>query len=476
MTDQLTETQRKAAEAEARATERAALLANPELLTIEHIRGWNGQEMLEYMKSPIGRRVAEVVSEANSKPRPVQPTETTALQRTDLRQARRLNAADEAALYAQQKAEEAQRLAEAEAEEAAAEAAEAAEAQRKASEAETQRVAAEEAEKVRLAAEALKPKKIVVEYQVKDEKGNPIGRPTHLEAATEEEMRQKLITAHEQATRAFHRLKSQKVTFEKTTQTPTQAGLSDAELLTLAKNLKSDDPAVALDAQKKIAKSEVDKQLAGERAENARLKGLIDAANASNQFLADHKDDFVNNTANVELISNYLKDNDMPWTKDNLEVAFIALESQLAHVDTPVTVAAADNPPTPTVPPQTVTQQPVASSTQATAPASASPANAAPATTTPAANTAPQPRPGVNTGIVPGESSAARPDETRNGPAIGLTITEILSWDSQTMRKNMANKAMRPKIEAVLAAENTPEKIAQRAARRASQEQLAGRR
>ena len=56
-------------------------------------------------------------------------------------------------------------------------------------------------------------KKIVREYQVRDEDGNPIGRPTHLEAWSAEEMIDKMQTAHENATRAFHRLKKQKLQF-----------------------------------------------------------------------------------------------------------------------------------------------------------------------------------------------------------------------------------------------------------------------
>jgi hypothetical protein len=56
-------------------------------------------------------------------------------------------------------------------------------------------------------------KKIVREYQVRDEDGNPIGRPTHLEAWSAEEMIEKMQTAHENATRAFHRLKKQKLQF-----------------------------------------------------------------------------------------------------------------------------------------------------------------------------------------------------------------------------------------------------------------------
>src|SRR5271157_1853519 len=66
-------------------------------------------------------------------------------------------------------------------------------------------------------AEAMPPverKKIVREYQVRDEEGNPIGRPTHLEAWTTDEMYEKMQTAHENATRAFHRLKKQKLQFK----------------------------------------------------------------------------------------------------------------------------------------------------------------------------------------------------------------------------------------------------------------------
>jgi hypothetical protein len=47
---------------------------------------------------------------------------------------------------------------------------------------------------------------IVLEYQITDDQGNQIAL-THLEAATEAELRAKLVTAHTEATRALHRFK-----------------------------------------------------------------------------------------------------------------------------------------------------------------------------------------------------------------------------------------------------------------------------
>ena len=54
--------------------------------------------------------------------------------------------------------------------------------------AEIDKLHAEQVERAAVEARQEPPRKIVVEYQAKDEAGNPIGRPTHLEAYSWEEM------------------------------------------------------------------------------------------------------------------------------------------------------------------------------------------------------------------------------------------------------------------------------------------------
>lgn len=306
-----------------------------------------------------------------------------------------------------------------------------------AADAEQQRLAAE-AEQQRLTAEAAK-KKIVVEYQVRDEKGNPIGRVTHLEANSNEELIEKMKEAHTQATRAFHRLKQQKVqSFRDVNtqpETPAQpAQLSDGEIIAALKDLKSEDPQVQLAAHRRLnaadvakAKAEADAR-ANEAVELSRQKAV------SFEFLSNHRHDFNNCQANVDLIKEYFTENDLPWTVDNLELAFLALEDRLAPVAAPAVESRPANPAPAIQQAATPTAAPVVQSVPTVPVTPVPPANPAPAL----------PRPGVNGGLVPGQQSAPRPVTKPQG----LTIEEILSWDGPTMRAKMRSP-QRAEIERV---------------------------
>jgi len=278
------------------------------------------------------------------------------------------------------------------------------------------------------------PKKYVADYQIRDEEGNPIGRPTHLEAPSEEELRAKLIEAHTQATRWGHRLKKQKTTFKKDEpQAVVPAKLSDEDLAQAIADVRSDDPKKAAEAQGKITQEERRKLAIAQ--EEARQQAV------SLAFLRKHLTDFNNCDANVKMMGEYMQENQLAWTLDNLELALIAKESELA----PVVQQAA--PVVPVNPAPAVT--PVV--TTPAAPVVVQPVVPAPVQPAPVVNpVVPAPRPGVNGGIVPGENTGVRPA----AKPTGLTAEEIRSWDGPTMRKNMANPAMRAQIEAFVAARN----------------------
>ncbi len=283
------------------------------------------------------------------------------------------------------------------------------------------------------------PKKIIVEYQVRDEDENPIGRPTHLEAYTEEEMRKKIIEAHVQATRAFHRLKKQKVqsiqeiSKQDEPSSTSPRTMTDEELMATLKDLRSDDPQIQLAAHKKLMQSYEEKAKAEREAKEAEQREFERQKQVSIEFLKRHKHDFNNCQANVDLIGEYFKENKLPWTLDNLEVAFIALEDRLAPVATPaVEVLPEPNPPVP---------QPTATTTAA---AVVQPTPTVPVAPPQPINSVAVPRPGVNGGIVPGQTSAPRPSQKPQG----LTMEEILSWDAQTMRAKMRSP-LRAEIERV---------------------------
>ena len=278
------------------------------------------------------------------------------------------------------------------------------------------------------------PKKFSVDYQVKDEQGNPIGRPTHLEAATEEELRNKLIEAHTQATRAFHRLKKQKTTFKhEEVQVVVPEKLSDQDLAQAIADVRSEDPKKAAEAQGKITQEER-RKLAVAQEEYRQQQVSI-------AFLRKHIEDFNNCEANVKMIGDYMQENQLAWTLDNLELAFIAKESELAPVVQQAAPVAPVNPAPAVTPVVTTPAAPVVVQPVVPAPVQPAPVNNP---------VVPAPRPGVNGGLVPGESSGVRPA----AKPTGLTAEEIRSWDGATMRKNMANPVMRAQIEAFVAARN----------------------
>lgn len=280
--------------------------------------------------------------------------------------------------------------------------------------------------------------KIVQDYQATDEQGNSIGRPTHLEARNWPELSTKQKEAHVQATRAFHRLKVQKVSFKETpAQSPSQ--MSDAELLLAMKDLKSDDPQKQLEAIRKVQNAESDKK-ASEAAELHRQEDV------SRRFLARHKNDFNNCKANIELVKEYFIENpELVWDDDNLEICLHALESKLAPV---VESVAAIVPANPVIIPPAVTA-PVT-------PLAVQPVVIAPApTATPANPVVTAPRPGVNGSLEPGQGSGLRPVAT--APK-GLTVDEVRSWDGPTMRAKMRNPVLRPQIIAFVEAYNKSKK------------------
>jgi hypothetical protein len=422
----------------------------PETLTFEHIKQWDGEAMKKHMANPEMREAiynivktrslaaAETTPapEGFSEPQPTAESTATVETQSVTEQPKQ----DEQPKQGEQSKQGEQPK------------------QDEQAQAEVQRAAAEQAEQARKAQEAQR-KKIVIDYQVKDEDGNPIGRPTHLEAATQEELIEKMKEAHIQATRAFHRLKKQKVSFKEPAPAPAAPSISDAELLAAMKDLKSDDPQKQLDAVRKVNQAELEKQRIEYERKVAELNELRRQEQVSYAFLRRHQNDFNNCEANINLIKNYFIENELAWTLDNLEIAFHALESELAPVEVPVAPVVLDNSDstsasTASVAPANPVQAPAQVSTSA-APSAVQPMATATAQVAAPVNPAPvTPRPGVNASIMPGLSSGSRPAVTQKG----LTAEEIRSWDGPTMRAKMRNPAIRAQIEAFFAERNKNKK------------------
>lgn len=307
--------------------------------------------------------------------------------------------------------------------------------------------------------------KIVQEYQIKDDTtGAPIGRPTHLEAKTWPEFIAKKDECHTQATRAFNRLKSQKTSFkQQQPEQPTYKQLTDEEMTQAIKDLKGDDPAKAVAAARLIAGSEVAKDRESAREAEAKAKGQA----IGYEFLKRHAHDFNPCKANSELIGKFLEENNLEFTLDNLELALIAKENELAPVLVPasrVEVPPVANPPaavpsvpavvTPTVPQAVpaVPQHPAAElAARQAAAAAAPPAASVPPVTQPVAEntpSAPTARPGVNGSIEPGSLSAQRP--TVSGKPT-LTKADILKMDKEQLKRMVKDPIKRQELNAILA-------------------------
>lgn len=416
----------------------------PETLTWEVIKSWDGPTMRDQMRRPEIREAIQKIAASRS----YQEVEDVAAQ------IQQRTAADErepavgtVELPTEPTAEE--QAAQYEAERAAAAAAQ-----------QAARQAAEQAENEQLRAAGITVQrdqngaivKYIQDYQVADDNGNPIGRPTHLEAKSLPELVGKQREAHSQATRAFHRLKSQKITFKDQQQAPAiPEQMSDAELLAAMKDLKSDDPQKNLDAIRKVQKIEADRVRAEKDAENAKLAEVNRQMKVSFEFRTRHRDDFNPCQANIKRIQEYFEENQLAWTLDNLEIAFHALESELAPVESVVPTVTVN--PVSAAPATSVVSPAAAATVTPVAQPAVQPVVTAPAQPAAAANPQPaQPRPGVNGGLVPGQTTASRPAAT-NQPK-GLTWEELNSWDGKTMRMKMRDPRVRPQIEALIRSKN----------------------
>lgn len=292
--------------------------------------------------------------------------------------------------------------------------------------------------------------KLVEDYQVTNEDGTPLGRPTHLEARNWAELTLKKREAHIQATRAFSRLKSQKLTFRQQTQ-PEQQGpktLTEAEMVEAVKELLSEDTAKSAAAAQRL--KDTDPVLVKERVDAEKIKIAANAELVTYKFLQRHLYDFNNCDANRKILGEYFEENNLEWTQDNLEAALIALEGQLAPpvVQTSRATATVDNP---TVPVPQPAVQPAAIPAKPTAVPAATATPAAPAQPArPALELPVPPRPGVNASIQPGSMPGRRPGITTEQADVKLTKADILKMPKDQLKKLVADPVKRAQLNIIL--------------------------
>jgi len=322
-----------------------------------------------------------------------------------------------------------------------------------AEEAQANEIAAAEGEVATPVVPPILPNKIIVDYQVTDEKtGQPIGRPTHFEDVTYEAIIEKLKGAHINAVRYAERLKKSLVssTESETQQKKAtwQAQQSQQEADQAVEEASSaKDPVKLKEAINKVSKAQREKEIA-ERiaAENGRVIG--------DTWMKDHAADFVWCEASAKELGLWLQANKLEATYTNLELAFEAtktklpkpnpaqLEAQLKeagllpNVEVPATVEPVA-PAAPIAQPVAATPAPTSQPTQTTPQSSAVTSEPTPAkaTNTPAAR-----RPGVNGGLQPGTLSAQRPVQ-------GATTQTTDSAAFKRTVRNMSRVEFRQKYE-----------------------------
>lgn len=292
----------------------------------------------------------------------------------------------------------------------------------------------------------LEPTRIVREYQVRDEDGTPIGRPTHLEARTMDEMLEKMQTAHENATRAFHRLKKQKLTFknDKTILTPEQ--IQEAARVAL----ESKDASKASDVIREVIETSYKQREEQLRQQKYEQDGVA----ISNTFMRRHLHDYNPCEANKLALGEYFRDHNLEFTLDNLEAAFQDLKEQgdkLASVESVATktVVAAANPVAATTVATPVTPVIPVAETPATVLVSETPAQPLEVVAPVVAATAPTPaapnqqpaarRPGVNGSLPPGTLSAQRPGTPDPALARSEFLKVVKNMDAATMKAKLKN-------------------------------------
>ncbi len=296
------------------------------------------------------------------------------------------------------------------------------------------------------------------EHQVleEDEK-TPIGRTTHLEAGSIFDSVSKLRAAYVLAVRAFARLKRQKLTFQQSQ----KLALTIEQIKAAAvQALEAKDP----EKMEEAIRATIETKYADRETEMAKNANALIHASIQVEFMRRHLADFYPCEANSKLLKEYLAEHSLEFTIDNLEVAFVDLmdEGKLVKVSqsTPSTKPAE---PAPNVSvteaevqvvkvaqaaanPAPATQQPTAAATetpavaQASAQVTSTPVNEATVTTPAAAANPAIPaarRPGVNGGLVPGSSSAARPAAQDPALARKEFMKGIKAMDSKVMAQKL---------------------------------------
>lgn len=166
------------------------------------------------------------------------------------------------------------------------------------------------------------------QYQVTDDAGKPLGRPTVIHYNTDAELVEKIKAAHIEASRALWRRPDPKVE-------PVAPRLLTAdEAKSAVDAIVSQNPDEAKSAIRRIVESEFG--LTPETVKTLSEQREAAARNGETyRFLSGHLYEYNNCDANATILRDYLDRNNMAWTANNLEIAFSAERDRLIPVERP---------------------------------------------------------------------------------------------------------------------------------------------
>lgn len=315
--------------------------------------------------------------------------------------------------------------------------------------------------------------KYVVDYQVRSEDGRAIGRPTHFEARTLPELAGKLINAHTNAVTYSERVKNNKFKQSQTayegTNLAAAATLAQTESDRLmAEALKEQDP--------EKMKAAVAKTTEAQKAADDAVRAYKAHGNAiAESWCYDHKHDFLPVQANIDIMGDYIKANNLTMSYENLDAAFHAVQHKLSPVPQQVERVSASVTPsaaapnnsaaaataTPTSQPASITQADVDAAVEKALKAQLAALPPAPATgQQPTPATANQPtvarRPGVNGGLQPGSSTAARPTVQTDAQTTAETRSTLVRAIGKMSQEEFRKKLRDPNYVKQLEAAGVP--------------------
>jgi hypothetical protein len=254
--------------------------------------------------------------------------------------------------------------------------------------------------------------KWVYEFQPTDENEKPIGRPVRVLGDTQKECFANFQKAYNEAVRGIHKLKTGTA---KPDLTNAQKRGSDREVKprewtadeAFQAHTELLNPQTMRKTIRKAMEDEIGAPIEEMRDSISRTR-RIDQEFANRAFLEAHADDYFPCLENGKALVAWLRENNLAHTVENLDTAFSYLKDSLI-------------------------QRPQEANTQQQPRTEANPSTTQ--------------RQSATTGIVPGESSGARP--TTPGRSKGLTWAIVDSWSDAEFERNYANPVMRAQIDAL---------------------------